>query len=326
VHTLIFAPSIQVVEKINERLGRMGKLGSDGRPIFGFPVKDLVKVVLDCSPDCLLVPAHAWTPWFSVFGANSGFDSLDECFGEQRRFITAIETGLSSDPGMNWRISALDRITLISNSDAHSPATIGREANCFDCDLNYYEIISAIKNKDPKRFLSTIEFFPEEGKYHFDGHRNCKVLFSPKETRIHKGICPVCGKKLTVGVMSRVEELADRPEGYKPADAIPAVHLIPLREIIAEALEIGVDTVGVEKEYFMMVEKGGSEYAVLLDLPPEELAHIASARVLEGIMRVREGKVRIIPGYDGVFGKIQLFGASDKKEESPEESKQLSLF
>ena len=326
VHTLIFARSIQAVEKINARLGKMGKLGSDGRPIFGFPVKDLVKVILDCSPDCMLVPAHAWTPWFSVFGANSGFDSLEECFGDQRRFISAIETGLSSDPEMNWRVSALDRITLISNSDAHSPETIGREANCFDCDLDYHEITGAIRKKDPKRFLSTIEFFPEEGKYHFDGHRNCKVLFSPKETRIHKGICPVCGKKLTIGVMNRVEELADRPEGYKPVDAIPAVHLIPLREIIAGALEIGVDTVGVEREYFKMVEKGGSEFAVLLDLPQEELAHIASARVLEGIMRVREEKVRIIPGYDGVFGRINIYDESEKQEDGQEESKQLSLF
>jgi uncharacterized protein (TIGR00375 family) len=326
VHTLIFAPSIQVVGKINERLGRMGKLGSDGRPIFGFPVKDLVKVVLDCSPDCLLIPAHAWTPWFSVFGANSGFDSLDECFGEQRRFIAAIETGLSSDPGMNWRISALDRITLISNSDAHSPEKIGREANCFDCDLDYAAIISAIKKKDSKKFLSTIEFFPEEGKYHFDGHRNCNVLFSPKETKTHKGICPVCGRKLTVGVMSRVEELADRPEGYKPADAIPAVHLIPLREIIAEALGVGVESVSVEREYFKMVEKGASEYKILMDLPLEELMRCASPRVAEGIMRVREGKVKIVPGYDGVFGKIQIFDESEKEETGQEESKQLSLF
>jgi uncharacterized protein (TIGR00375 family) len=326
IHTLIFAPSLQVVEKINSRLSRVGKLGSDGRPVFGFPVKDLVKIVLDCSPDCLLVPAHAWTPWFSVFGANSGFDSLEECFGDQRSFISSIETGLSSDPEMNWRISALDRITFISNSDAHSPGTIGREANCFDCDLDYHEIVSVIKNKDPKKFLSTIEFFPEEGKYHFDGHRNCKILFSPKETRTHKGICPVCGKKLTVGVMSRVEELADREEGYKPADAIPAIHLIPLREIIAEALEVGMESVGVEREYFKTLERGGSEFKILLELPQEELARFTSPRVLEGIMRVREGRVKIVPGYDGVFGKIQIFDESEKKEGGTEESKQLSLF
>jgi uncharacterized protein (TIGR00375 family) len=326
VHTLIFAPNIKTVEKINARLGRMGKLGSDGRPIFGFPVKDLVKVILDCSPECLVVPAHAWTPWFSVFGANSGFDSLEECFGEQKQYISSIETGLSSDPEMNWRISKLDKVTLISNSDAHSPETIGREANCFDCNLNYSEVVSAIKNKDPKRFLSTVEFFPEEGKYHFDGHRNCNVLFSPKETKKHKGICPVCGKKLTIGVMNRVEELADRPEGYKPADAIPSIHLIPLREIIAEALEIGVGSVGVEREYLKMVEKGGSEFTILLDLTQEDLAQFATPRIVEGIMRVREGRVKIVPGYDGVFGKIQIFSESRKNEGGQEESKQLSLF
>jgi len=326
VHTLIFAPGIQTVEKINARLGRMGKLGSDGRPIFGFPVKDLVKVIMDSSPDCLVVPAHAWTPWFSVFGANSGFDSLEECFGEQRRFISCIETGLSSDPEMNWRISALDRVALISNSDAHSPETIGREANCFDCDLNYAEIVSVIKNKDSRKFLSTIEFFPEEGKYHYDGHRNCNILFSPGETRSHKGICPVCGKKLTVGVMNRVDELADRPAGYKPVDAIPAIHLIPLREIIAGALETGVESVGVEREYFKIVEKGGSEFTVLLELPREDLVRFAAPRVVEGIMRVREGKIKIIPGYDGVFGKIQIFDESEKIESGQEESKQLSLF
>jgi uncharacterized protein (TIGR00375 family) len=227
---------------------------------------------------------------------------------------------------MNWRISGLDGVTLISNSDAHSPETIGREANCFDCDLNYHEVISAIRNKDPERLLSTIEFFPEEGKYHFDGHRNCKVLFSPKETRAHKGVCPVCGKKLTVGVMNRVEELADREEGYKPASAIPSIHLIPLREIIADALDVGVESAGVEREYFKMVEKGGSEFTVLLELSQEELSQFATPRVLEGIIRVRQGKVKIIPGYDGVFGKIQIFDASEKKEEKTEESKQLSLF
>lgn len=325
IHTLIFAPNIQTVEKINARLGRMGRLGSDGRPVFGFPVKDLVKIVLDCSPDCLLVPAHAWTPWFSVFGANSGFDSLEECFGEQIRFIPAIETGLSSDPEMNWRLSALDQITLISNSDAHSPETIGREANCFDCELNYSKVVHTIKEKDPKRFLFTIEFFPEEGKYHFDGHRNCKVLFSPKETKAHQGICPVCGKKVTVGVMNRVEELADRPEGYRPPGAIPSIHIVPLREIVAEALGVGVESLLVEREYFKIVERGGSEFTVLLDLSQEELISLASPRVVEGIMRVRESKVKIIPGYDGVFGKIQIFDESEQKE-IIRESRQLSLF
>ncbi|RLB03830.1 MAG: DNA helicase UvrD, partial [Deltaproteobacteria bacterium] len=254
IHTLIFAPSIEVVEKINQTLRRLGKLGADGRPTFTFPVKDLVKMILDISENCLLVPAHAWTPWFSVFGANSGFDSLEECFEEEVKNIHAIETGLSSDPQMNWRLSALDGITLISNSDAHSPNKIGREANAFACPLQYYEITRVIKEKDPLGLLFTIEFFPEEGKYHYDGHRNCNILFSPKETKKHNYTCPVCGRRLTVGVMHRVEELADREEGFVPPKAIPAIHLIPLEEIIAEALGTGAATKGVEREYMRLVE------------------------------------------------------------------------
>ncbi len=214
IHTLIFAPGFKVVERINCQLGRLGKLGSDGRPTFGFPVKELVKIILDISPECLIVPAHAWTPWFSLFGANSGFDSIEECFGEQTQYIQAIETGLSSDPEMNWRISALDRISLLSNSDAHSPDRIGREANVFNCELDYQEIMETIKRRDKEKFLFTIEFFPEEGKYHYDGHRRCTILFSPQQTRENNSICPVCGRRITVGVINRVETLADRPAGY----------------------------------------------------------------------------------------------------------------
>ncbi len=198
IHTLIFAPSFEVVERINHQLGSMGKLGSDGRPTFGFPVKDLVKIILDVSPECLIVPAHAWTPWFSLFGANSGFDSIEECFGEQARYIQAIETGLSSDPEMNRRVSALDGITLISNSDAHSPDRLGREANVFNCALDYQEITETIKRGDKEKFLFTIEFFPEEGKYHYDGHRRCNILFSPRQTRENNNVCPVCGRGITV--------------------------------------------------------------------------------------------------------------------------------
>ena len=209
IHTLIFAPSFEVVSKLNTKLKRIGNVSSDGRPIFGRHVKDMVKLVLDTSPDCLLVPAHAWTPWFSLYGSNSGFDSIEECFEEEAKNIYCIETGLSSDPAMNWRLSALDKITLISNSDAHSPRKIGREANIFDCEMSYPEIIDVLKKKDPKRFLSTVEFFPEEGKYHFDGHRSCNILFSPSESKKHKNMCPVCKKPLTLGVMHRVEALAD---------------------------------------------------------------------------------------------------------------------
>jgi len=324
IHTLIFAPSIEVVERINHTLGRLGKLGSDGRPIFTFPAKDLVKMILDISEDCLLVPAHAWTPWFSLFGANSGFDSMEECFEEEAKNIYAIETGLSSDPQMNWRLSVLDGVTLISNSDAHSPNKIGREANAFACSLQYREITRAIKEQDPLGLLFTIEFFPEEGKYHYDGHRNCKVMLSPTETKNHGYTCPVCGRRITVGVMHRVEELADREEGFVPPKAISAIHLIPLEEIIAEALGTGVGTKGVEREYMRLVEVGESEFAILLDLSPDDIKKITTPKVYEGIMKVRRGELKIVPGYDGVFGKIKIF--PDKTEEQKEGEPQMSLF
>ncbi len=321
VHTLIFAPSFEVVEKINEELSQYGKLSSDGRPIFGFPVKELVEIITDISDECFIVPAHAWTPWFSVFGANSGFDSLEECFEEQTKHISCIETGLSSDPQMNWRWSALDKIALISNSDAHSPNRIGREANVFDCEKSFKEIIKAIRTRDKNKFLFTIEFFPEEGKYHYDGHRNCGILFSPAESRKNKNICPVCGRKLTVGVMHRVESLADRPEGFTPEGVIPYKHLIPLQEIIAEALNQGVDTKGVENEYHRLVSIFGSEFRILLDLPLEELEKSTPPKILEGIKRVKEEDLHITPGHDGVYGKIQIFAEKEK-----EETKQLGLF
>lgn len=313
IHTVIFAPSFSVVEKINGQLSRFGNLSSDGRPILTFPARELVKLIMDISSECLLVPAHAWTPWFSLFGSESGFDSIRECFGDQSDHIYAIETGLSSDPEMNWRLSALDRITLLSNSDAHSPNKIGREANVFSCGLDYREIIDVIKTGDPSRFLFTIEFFPEEGKYHFDGHRRCKVLFSPSETRREKGVCPVCRRRLTVGVMHRVETLSDRKEGAVREKVVPSRHLIPLEEIIAEALGIGVGSQAVTTEYERLIASGGSEFSVLLDLSREELSPFASPRVIEGIMRVREGRVKIVPGYDGVYGKIEIFSDPEQR-------------
>ena len=330
VHTLIFAPSFEVVERINAQLGKLGKISSDGRPIFGFSAKDLVKMVLDVSPDCLLIPAHAWTPWFSIFGANSGFNSMEECFEEETKHIRAIETGLSSDPEMNWRLSALDEITLISNSDAHSPSKIGREANIFNCDLSYAAIAEAIRTKDPRKILFTIEFFPEEGIYHFDGHRNCKILFAPQETRKNKGLCPVCGKRLTVGVMNRVEELADRPEGVISPKAIPTLHMVPLNEIIADALGVGTNASSVEKEYLRLIEKGGSEFDILLELAPEDLASFTPPLILEGILRVRQGRLKITPGYDGVFGKIQIVSSLEREkgptQEEVGEVEQMKLF
>jgi uncharacterized protein (TIGR00375 family) len=321
IHTMIFAPNFEVVEKINSELSELGKLSSDGRPIFGFSAKELVEIITDISDECFLVPAHAWTPWFSVFGANSGFDSIEECFEEQSKHISCIETGLSSDPQMNWRLSSLDKICLISNSDAHSPSRIGREANVFDCEMDYKEIIKTIKTKNKEKFLFTIEFFPEEGKYHFDGHRNCDILFSPSESKKNKNICPVCGRKLTIGVMHRVEALADRPAGFVPNNAIPCKHLVPLIEIIAEALNQGVETKGVENEYLKMVSTYGSEFRILLDLSLEEREKSTPPKILEGIKRVREENINIIPGFDGVYGKIQIF-----EEKEKEETKQLGLF
>jgi len=323
IHNLIFAPSFEVVEAIRSKFGNLGKLSSDGRPIFSFTSRELIKMILDISLDCLIVPAHAWTPWFSIFGANSGFNSIEECFGEMSTYIYAIETGLSSDPEMNWRLSALDAITLISNSDAHSPNRLGREANAFDCELNYREIIETLRKKDQKKFLFTIEFFPEEGKYHYDGHRQCGVIFSPSQTKTNQYFCPKCQKKLTIGVMHRVEELADRPEGFIPKNAIPSIHLIPLEEVIAEAMNYRVGTKAVETEYERLVERGGSEIRILLDATPDELTSFVPARILEAIVRMRQGKVTIVPGHDGVYGKITLFPERREGEESKE---QLKLF
>ncbi len=326
IHTLMFAPGFEVAEAIRSKLGNLGKLSSDGRPIFSFTAKDLAKMILTISEECMIIPAHAWTPWFSIFGANSGFDSIEECFGEMSSHIHAIETGLSSDPEMNWRLSALDKITLISNSDAHSPSRLGREANAFDCALDYKEVTETLRKKDRRKFLFTIEFFPEEGKYHYDGHRQCGVIFSPSQTKAHQGLCPVCKKKLTVGVLYRVEELADRPEGFIPKNAIPSIHLIPLEEMIAEALSLRVGTKGVDTEYERLVERGGSEFKILLDATPDELATFVPPRVLEGIIRMRQGKVSIIPGHDGVYGKISLFPDKPDKKAGEESKEQLKLF
>ena len=323
IHTLIFAPSFEVAESIRSKLGSLGKLSSDGRPIFSFTAKELARMILDISMDCLIIPAHAWTPWFSIFGANSGFDSIEECFGELSPHIHAIETGLSSDPEMNWRLSALDSITLLSNSDAHSPNRLGREANAFECAMDYREITEAIRKKDQRKLLFTIEFFPEEGKYHYDGHRQCGVIFSPQQTKVNQFICPNCHKKLTVGVMHRIEELADRPDGFIPKSAIPCIHLIPLEEIIAEALGVRVGTKTVDTEYERLVERGGSEFRILLEATPDELSLFVPPIILEGIVRMRQKKVSIIPGHDGVYGKITLFPERKAEQESND---QLKLF
>ncbi len=326
IHTLIFAPSFEAAQKINRKLAQRGNVASDGRPIFGFHVKDIVKIALDASPDCLVVPAHAWTPWFSVYGANSGFDSIEECFEEEAKNIFAIETGLSSDPAMNWRLSALDRITLLSNSDSHSPSRIAREANVFDCGMDYFEIVRAIREKDRKKILYTIEFFPEEGKYHFDGHRACNLVLAPEESRKLNKICPRCNKKLTIGVLHRVADLADREEGFVPQGAIPFKNMIPLDEIIADALGQAVGTKGVDQEYERMIRDHGPELSILFDRTEEELNKSALPAVAQGILRVREKRVEILPGYDGVYGKIKIPKGEEKAKPLPASVRQMELF
>ncbi|MDP1995230.1 MAG: endonuclease Q family protein, partial [Ignavibacteria bacterium] len=236
IHILVLAPNFEAVEKINAKLNAIGNLKSDGRPILGLDAKDLAKIILDASPDCMVIPAHLMTPWFSLFGSKSGFNSLEECFEEYSKYIYAGETGLSANPEMLWTMPDGRRLTLISNSDAHSPEKIGREANVFNTELSYFAIKEALQKKDKTKFLFTIEFFPEEGKYHYDGHRVCNIVFNPEQTKKHNGICPVCKKPLVVGVSNRVAELTDRPFGFKPKNVIPYKSLVPLRELIGEAL------------------------------------------------------------------------------------------
>jgi DNA helicase-2/ATP-dependent DNA helicase PcrA len=322
IHIVILVPSFAIVEKINANLGWIGNLKSDGRPILGLDAKELAKIVLNVSEDCLVVPAHIWTPWFSLFGSRSGFDSMEECFEDLAKYIFACETGLSSDPAMNWRLSALDKITLISNSDAHSPEKIGREANVFETELSFSGIVEAIKSKDPQKFLYTIEFFPQEGKYHYDGHRNCGISLSPQESKKYNNICPRCGRPLTIGVLNRVDELADREEGFKPKETIPFKSLIPLEEVIAESLGTSPGTKQVTAEYQNLIEKFGNEFNILLETPRKDLEAITFPEIAEGIIRAREGKVYIEPGYDGVYGKIRIFS----KDEQKDISKQDTLF
>ena len=315
VHQLILVPDLKTAEKLNTQLGWIGNLKSDGRPILGLDSEELLKVAVGVNPDIAIIPAHCWTPWFSVFGSMSGFDSLEECFGEHSKYIFAIETGLSSDPAMNWRLSKLDNISIVSNSDSHSLQKIGREANVFDCELSYAGIIDAIRSRDPKKFLYTIEFFPEEGKYHYDGHRLCGVSFSPTQSKQNNNICPRCQKPLTIGVLNRVEELADRPVGYKDDRRISYKSLIPLDEIIAEALNVGTGTKSVGKEYENLIKVFGSEFKVLLEASLTQIAGaVANPLVAEALDRLRQGRVKIKPGFDGEFGKIEIFDEAERKQ------------
>jgi len=321
IHNVIFAPSFDIVDKINSALSGYGNLSSDGRPIIGIDAKDLAEVLFGISKEIFLVPGHIWTPYFSLFGSKSGFDTIEECFEEYSKDIYALETGLSSDPSMNWRLSKLDRFSLISNSDSHSPKKIGREANIFDTEMSYKGITDALKIKDNKKFLSTVEFFPEEGKYHYDGHRSCNMRFDPSETKKNKGICPKCGKPITVGVMNRVDELADRPVGFIPKNNIPYKRMIPLAEIIADVLSVGDASKKVDAEYKSIVPRLGTEFEVLMEVRESELLEKIPKKIAKAIINVRNGDVNILPGFDGEYGKIEIL----KKDDSITE-KQLNLF
>lgn len=312
VHSLILVPDFSDAARISLVLSRIGNLNADGRPILGLDALELLKIVKDVSPSSVFIPAHVWTPHFSVFGAVSGFDSLEECFEDYTSNICAVETGLSSNPPMNWRFSALDNITLVSNSDAHSPAKMGREANIFDTEMSYSGIAKAIKTR--QGFLGTIEFFPEEGKYHYDGHRVCGVSLSPEETIAHGYLCPRCGKRVTVGVLHRAERLADRPQEYKPKDAPPFYSLIPLSEVIAETMGVGVTSKAVEMEYQRLIQGLGNEFAILMDVPIVDIQGVSSKLVGEGIERMRSGNIYVVPGYDGEYGKVKIFEFAERKE------------
>jgi uncharacterized protein (TIGR00375 family) len=317
LHHVLYFPDLDAVDKTIDALNERGRnLKSDGRPILGMDSVDLLKMLLEIDERILLVPAHAWTPWFAIFGSKSGFDTIEECFGEYSKYIYAIETGLSSDPIMNWRISALDKIFLISNSDAHSCKNLGREANVFEMEKpSYEEFRRILVEHDMKAFKETIEFFPEEGKYHADGHANCKFWCEPEKSKKLGGRCPDCGKLLTIGVLSRISDLADRePNPDRPESAVPFRHVVPLMELIADNFKKRPQAKGVITEYERMMEHA-SEFAILLDLSEVELLEFAKPEIVSGILRMRKGNVSVRPGYDGVFGEIHVYSDEDRPEQ-----------
>ena len=305
VHNVILLPSLEAADAMAQHLEKIGNIHSDGRPILGLDSHDLLEMMMDVCPEGILIPAHIWTPHFSVLGAKSGFDSVEECFEELAPYIHALETGLSSDPAMNWRISKLDRYQLVSNSDAHSPSKLGREANLLDIDCSYEGLYRALQTGEGLE--GTVEFFPEEGKYHFDGHRKCGVSLSPVEAERLGGICPVCGKKLTMGVDHRVEQLADRAEGFVKKDGKKYESLVPLPEVISACMGYSTASKKVQGCFEQMIQTLGTEFDILRNVPSEDIKSCAGERIAEGIENVRTGNVKRIPGYDGEYGKIELF-------------------
>lgn len=331
IHLVLHAPSIESAERLNKELDKNYNIKSDGRPILGMSAEKLCELCFKVDPKFLIYPAHIWTPWFSVFGSKSGFDRLEDCFGEYTSQIYAFETGLSSDPEMNWRVSALDNLTMLSNSDAHSLPNLAREANVFELQkITFDEIYKVIKNKQTKKeqgsYLNyTIEFYPEEGMYHYDGHRDCNICLSPMETKKHKGICPKCKKPITIGVDYRVEELADRPLGTKPKNTAGFKKLVELDKIIAEAFDIkSRNSKKVIEEYDKLTKNLGTELEILMNISIEDINEICSNKMIgEGIKRVREGNLIIKPGFDGQYGVVKIFDESSK---DALQAKQRSFF
>lgn len=333
IHVLVFGPNIKSVEKFNKVLEEKGaKLGSDGRPILGMDIKDLLETALYIDEKFLIIPAHVWTPWFGFYGSKSGFDSLKDAFEDLTDYVAGVETGLSSDPQMNWRVSELDSKAIVSFSDAHSPANLGREATIFDLEnLSYENIFKAIKfgflknSKERNKIKATIEFYPEEGKYHFDGHRECGVSFSPQESKKHKFICPKCGRKLTLGVLYRVEEIADKGEDYIDKNRPDFYKIVPLPEIISEVFDIGKKSKKVLDFYNSMIRDLGSEFDILLNIPLDDIKNKGGEIIAEAIKRVRNGDMYIRPGFDGEFGRVQIF-SPEEKEKNKNKSLQQRLF
>ena len=355
IHTLIWSPSIATCSKINKKLTSMGaNLMSDGRPIMGLTSKQIADTVLSIDPKCLIIPAHIWTPWFSLYGSESGFDSIEECFGDFARYIFGVETGLSSNPAMNWRIKELDTRSIISFSDAHSGPKLGREATVFDLtELSFENIRQAIMapvsakataGETKNKILYTLEFYPEEGKYHYTGHRNCNIKQTPEETRKNGTICPVCGRKLTVGVMHRVDQLANRRDDdlklavknidknlanvhYSQSypERPPFMMLVPLQEILAEAIGGLPTSKNVQNEYKKLIGYFDSEFKILLSVDKSDLAKISGVRVADAIDRVRRGKIYVDPGYDGVFGKVKIWH-EEKDEDNNRDKEQMTMF
>lgn len=311
-HNLVFFPDLDCVRRFNTRLSSIGNIHSDGRPILGLDARDLLEIVLEISDAGYLVPAHIWTPWFSMLGSKSGFNSIEACFEDLSPHIFAVETGLSSDPSMNWRVPDLDRVTLISNSDAHSPSKLGREANLFQTEMSYGKIREAIEKGDKNTFSGTFEFYPQEGKYHADGHRKCQICQTPAETRSLKGVCPICKKSLTLGVLHRVEDLSTRPDGARPTRAHPFFRLIPLETLLSDMFRVGVQSKKVKQTYRVVLEALGNEFNVLHFMGIDKIASVGIPLLAEAIFRMRDNRVSYSPGYDGLFGTVNIFNDHER--------------